>query len=107
MAMPGGGPGRTDGRRPGGAGGGTERSARAGRTSAAGSSRGGGGAGGTGARVVPRPPGFTGCFAADFAEEFDATAVPGEGGTAGAAEPVRAERAIGCGCEGAGSATIR
>src|ERR1019366_6973001 len=58
----------------------------------------------TAARAGPRPAGFTGGFGVDFAEEFD-TAVRGDGGTARAAETVRAGRAMGCG--GAGSATIR
>jgi hypothetical protein len=39
--------------------------------------------------------GFVGCLPFDFIREFDAAAVPGEGGTARAVKPVRAGRGIG------------
>jgi hypothetical protein len=110
MAIPGGGPGLTDCRRPGGAGGGTDRSARAG------GARGWEGAGGivrgsaaraTTGRAAVRAVafsagatgapggGFVGCLPVDFMRVFDAAAPPGEGGTARAVKPVRAGRGIG------------
>jgi hypothetical protein len=51
-----------------------------------------------------RPAGFTGALPFDFAREFDAPALPDDGGTARAAKPVRTIRAI---IEMGGSATIR